>query len=475
MSASNPPGRYPALLHRVLSSLRLKPFDQSSESGRAQERHRRIALTALASAAARGIGVVTALVTVPLTVHYLGDERYGLWMAASSVIAVLGFADLGMGNGLLSVIADAHGRDDRQSAQEYVSSGFALLSGIGLAIMIAFLTAYSWVDWAELFNVKDPTARAEAGPCVIAFIGCFALSLPSSVVNRVQLGYQEGFIANLWTGVANIASLGAVLAAVHVHASLPTLVLALVGTPAVVLVVNGVFLLRKRPWLTPSLGRTSRRAMSQLLRTGILFFLLQVAMALSFASDNLVIARVLGASAVTDYAIPSRLFGTIGTILPIVLAPLWPAYGESIARGDLIWIRRTLVRSVVLSAVSSGLGSLVLVSFGATIIRLWVGDAVPPPSFQLLLPLGIWSVLNAMGSAAAMLLNGLGALRFQATLAICMGVTGLALKFALARAIGTEGVIWATVIAYVVWIAIPFAVWVPRLLRQMDGRQGAES
>ena len=88
--------RYADSLTRGLSLIRLKPYDVSTPGGRAQERHRRIALTALASAAARGIGVATSLISVPLTLHYLGVERYGLWMTISSVIAMLGFADLGL-------------------------------------------------------------------------------------------------------------------------------------------------------------------------------------------------------------------------------------------------------------------------------------------------------------------------------------------------------------------------------------------
>ena len=63
---------------QILGLLRLEPFDCSTEAGRWKERHRRIALTALASFVARAVNVLTVLVSVPMTVHYLGEERYGL-------------------------------------------------------------------------------------------------------------------------------------------------------------------------------------------------------------------------------------------------------------------------------------------------------------------------------------------------------------------------------------------------------------
>ena len=44
-----------------------------------------MALTAISSAVAKVITVVTMLISVRLTLNYLGTERYGLWMTISSV------------------------------------------------------------------------------------------------------------------------------------------------------------------------------------------------------------------------------------------------------------------------------------------------------------------------------------------------------------------------------------------------------
>lgn len=85
--------------------MRLQPFDTSTQQGRSRERYRRAALTALASVAARAVTIVTSLLTVRLTIRYLGAERYGLWMTATSVVSLLMFADFGIGNGLMTNIS----------------------------------------------------------------------------------------------------------------------------------------------------------------------------------------------------------------------------------------------------------------------------------------------------------------------------------------------------------------------------------
>src|SRR5436190_24204717 len=101
-----------AWLRKALSVLSFRAFDASTAEGRSMERYRRAALATFAAFGARGIQILTSIVTVPLTLHYLGLERYGMWMTISSTIAMFTFADLGIGNGLLNAIADAHGRRD---------------------------------------------------------------------------------------------------------------------------------------------------------------------------------------------------------------------------------------------------------------------------------------------------------------------------------------------------------------------------
>ena len=82
------------------------------------------------------------LIAVPLTLHYLGTERYGMWMTISSIVAMMGFADLGMGLGLMNAISEAHGQEDRLAAERYVSSGFFMLSAVALLILVGFAAAY---------------------------------------------------------------------------------------------------------------------------------------------------------------------------------------------------------------------------------------------------------------------------------------------------------------------------------------------
>ena len=446
-----------------VSFVRLTPFETDTPEGRSKERLRRVALTALVSAFAQGVSILTVLISVPLTLNYLGAERYGLWITISSLIAILGFADLGMGNGLLNAIAETNGRDDRQAAELYVSSAFYILTGIALFLGIIWIIIYPRVPWIWLFNVTTPKAMGEVGPAVAIFIWCVLVNLPIALVQKIYNGYQEGYVNGLWRAGSSLLGLGSVLLAIYLQADLPWLVLAMAGSPVLVMFFNAVQLFGiRRPWLRPRWQKVNRTASRQILKNGSLFFILQLAVAVGFQSDNLVIARFLGASQVPQYAVPMRLFMLISSLLGFVLTPLWPAYGEAIARRDVTWVRKTFKRSLFLSFGASFLPSLFLMIFGGKVIQMWVGPEIHP-DFILLVGLGFWTVLLSLASPISMLLNGANVIGFQTVCASFMAIGNLAFSIFLVQRIGVSGPVYGSLASWLIFSFVPLAFYIPRL------------
>jgi O-antigen/teichoic acid export membrane protein len=444
-----------------------KILNSDSVEGRSLERKRRIVQSAVASAVAKILSVVTGLISLPLTLGYLGVERYGMWAVISSLTVLLSFADLGIGNGLVNAVSNAQGRRDLVAIRRYVASGYAVLTSVALLILSAFCLAYPWFEWADLFKAQSPEARAESGPALAAFVVCFALAIPAAIVQRVQIGLQRGFVASLWQCLSSLLTLPALLAAIHLQASLPWLVLTLAGVPVLVSVMNAlIFFRRYRPDLAPSIKYVSGTAASAVLRTGSLFFVLQVVVAVGFASNSIVIAQLLGASAVADYAVAEKLFALISVLFTVALAPLWPAYGEAIARGDHVWVRRTLGRSLSATLVLSSITSAALVFAGPWLIGMWLGNQISVP-FSLMVAFGVWKVIEATGGALATFLNGAHVVKLQVLTAIATAIVALSLKVLWVPICGASGAVWGSVVAFLLCTAIPLCVAVPRLLRRL--------
>ena len=452
--------------------LRLKPFDTSTAQGRSQERYRRAALTTLSSVLSRAITVITSLITVRLTVEYLGTERYGLWMTITSVVSMLLFADLGIGNGLVNVISEAHGRDDDEAAHRYMSTGFFALLGIAVLLVGVFVLIYPFISWPRVFNVSSPLAVREAGPAMVVFIVCFLLNLPLDVVQRLQAGYQEGFATNTWRALGSLLGLSGLIAAMHFGYGLPILILAVVGGQLLGVVGNWIHEFgwtHRRFW--PQWAHYDSAAARKILSIGVWFFVGQACATFSIPVDNIIITQILGPEAVTQYSVPMRLFILIATISGMFVVPLWPAYGESLARGDIHWVRSTYYHSLLYNLVVFAPITLATAVLGKPIVHLWVGKEIQP-TYPLLMGMAVWTVFTVAMGAMNACLTGITEVKFQAAVAVAAAIASMVLKILMAKAFGLWGVVWAAALVSALAIPVMAAYTHKRLTRAATPRPG---
>jgi len=345
-----------------------------------------------------------------------------------------------------------------------------VLNTIAALLLLSFFSIYRFVDWANFFRVYSPQARAEAGPALAVFAVCFALNISMDVVQRVQLGLQQGYRYGLWLMCGSVTGFIGVLTGLWFHVSLPVLVTAIAGAPILATALNAIhFFGFIRPDLRPSWELVSRDVISQIAKLGGLFFVLQLAGAISFSADNFVIARTLGAVNVPEYAIPQRIFALVSMMSGMLVAPLWPAYGEAISRGHMKWVRHTLKTSLLLVLGATSAASFVLLLLSHRLIHWWVGSRIHPP-FLLLLGIAMWTIVSCCGDALGVFLNGSSVIRFQVMVASVFGVGCLLTKIVLIRRFGIIGIPWATVAAYLLLNAAPFIWYLPILIKRMDAQ-----
>jgi O-antigen/teichoic acid export membrane protein len=420
-----------------------------------QRRYARIFQGLITAVAGRGVSVIAALLSVPLTVGYLGSERYGVWMTISTLLAWLTLADFGVGNSLTNALSETFVADQRKLAQTHVASVFWLLCAAALALAGLAACVWRWVDWSGLLNVQTPSVAADLGPAVAVTLAIFLLNFPLSIISRILSAYQESAIANFWMAGGSIASLGGLVLATHFKVGLVPLIGAYSASSLLVTAASAVWLFGfYKPWLRPSISAVDRTSLGKLMNVGGMFFVAQIAALLILQTDNLVIAHFLGAQAVTPYSVTWRLFSFSTLLQTLLLQSLWPAYAEAYARGDGAWIRRTF-RTSLLSCFAVTLGMVVpLVLFGNQIIHRWAGpEAVP--SFTLLVLMGVWSLVGGAFQSIVCMLNGMGRVKIQMTVGMVTSIANIAVSVWLVRWMGVEGVILGTLISYLIFAVIP--------------------
>lgn len=434
--------------------VRLDGREATTPADRARDRHRRLALASAAGIASRGLTALVLVVALPLAQAHLDAPALGVWSLLVTAVALLGFADLGLGNGLVNVLTEAVGRGDAAAARRSVTAGAYGLAGAALAGAAVALPVVALAPWTGLLGLSEgqvPGVRV----AVAVFVILVLVAIPASIGQRVHLAYQQGWAAAATNGLGSALALGGVLAAAAADAGLAWFVAAMLGGPALAWALETAWVLgRSHPDLRPGRAAFALPTLRRVLRAGGLFLVLSVAGAAAYQSDTLVISQHLGAAEVTRYAVGLRLFTLAPTALAALVMPLWPAYGEAVARGDHDWVRATLRRSVLGSLAVAAVASAVLVVAAQPLLDRWAGGTARPDT-GLVLALACWAVVSAVSTALAMYLNGAQVIRLQVVVALAMAASNLALSLVLVRRLGVAGPVWASVITQVVVVLIP--------------------
>ncbi|SCL48398.1 Membrane protein involved in the export of O-antigen and teichoic acid [Micromonospora citrea] len=405
-------------------------------------RDRRLVAGIATTVGSRAVGAIVPLLLLPLTQRYLGVELFGLWQAVTALTAMAAFADLGLGNGLMTKLADAHARGDAVQARRYVSTAYLTLAGAAGAACAALWLGALVTPWVAVFNLPSaelvPTARTMTLVCLTVFI----LNVPMSLVVRVQYGVQQVACANSWQLAGSLLCLPLTLVAVALDAGPVPLVAAAVSGPLLGNLVNSLWLyIRRMPELAPSPRYVEASAARVLLKLGGMFLLLTAVLTVATNTDPLIVAQTRGLAEVAVFAVAARLFAQLGLLMSMMTTALWPAYGEALAHGRVDWVRRLTGRMTLIAVAAVGLPSVVVALVGGEPLAALMGMAQAPDRW-LLAGLGAWWMVLAVASPWFMVQNAAGVVRPQlagwtAYLALAVPLKGWG-----AGALGTAAVPW---------------------------------
>jgi O-antigen/teichoic acid export membrane protein len=431
---------------------------------RGGERWRRINRTAATAASLRVVTLLSSLVSVPLTLKYLGPERYGIWVAMSSINTLLAFTDFGAGYGLMNRVARGTGTGDAELIRRSVSSTFFALLLVTALLLVGAACLYPLVPWQSGLHTRTTADGIAAGRAVAVMVTVFLLTTPFATVQRVQFAYQEGFQSQLWQIGGVLAGLVGLVAVISRKGDLWMLALASTAGPFLAVCLNWVDqFYRKRPWLRPRRQSWELRTAKEVIADGGFFLILQLAGTVVLSIDSLLIVHWFGPVSLTEYSLVARLYQIAPALGAVWFAPLWPAYAEAIARGDARWARKSLSSSTGLATACSALIAITVSFSIRPLVLLWTHTAIKPSTW-LITGFAVCTVIQTGTSAIAAYLNGSNYIRGQAVLVIIQAALSVVLKVVLSRFIGSAAIVWGTSLAFMLSVIPAYAYLVPKLL-----------
>lgn len=418
--------------------------DSMTEAERAKERERRLLLSVSTSVAARLASVGAMLISVPIAHAHLTLEGFGVWMTLTSLLLIVQFADLGIGNGLVTLISDHQRPEERPWIAAAVSSAAGILVLVALVVALVTIVIAPIVDWPYALKISAQDVYGLQA-AIVVFGVCVAATIPVTLGQKIQWGFQESFQANLWQILGSVLVILLMLLAGFFSLGLWAMVLAIAGGPVLALAINTfVQVVIRRPWLRPRLVLASREVARPLLVMGGSWAFYQALLFAATGLDSLFVTRIFGASSMASYGVMMRIMaGLAATILLTV--PLWPAFAEALSRRDYSWARRTADRAILICSVVGACSGCMLLFGSQWFARKWVDPSIVPDG-RLVIAFSAWVfVYNVFAGVTSLMTNAL-LMRKMLLITTIGSLLALFLKIPLAHFMGVAGISWASVI-----------------------------
>lgn len=396
----------------------------------------------LGSIVIKGIDSLTYLLLVPVTLGYLNQYEYGIWLTLNSILMWINSFDIGLGNGLRNRLAEAMASGDKQLAKSYVSTTFFMLIVIMTFLIIIGGAAFPLIDWYSILNANTAQVPNLNGIVFVSFV-IFCLNFIFKFIGNVYLALQLPAISNLLVTLGHMLSLIIIffltkttddsLMFVAVAYSISPLLVYLIAYPITFKVFYS--------YLAPSLVAFKKVYLKSLFSVGMQFFLLQISGVVLFAFSNIIISHMFGPDKVTPYNIAYRYFSIMSMVMAIIVSPMWSATTDAYVKGDIEWIKRSMqtIHKILLLA---GCVLALMVIISPIVYKVWVGKGVEIPIvLSALMALYVYIVICSLSYSN--FLNGLGKLRVQTINTVIVAILFLPIAFLLGEEMNIYGIVIA--------------------------------
>ena len=320
------------------------------------------------------VNIAYTAASVPLALHYLGKEQFGLWALAQQIMGYLILLDLGVSSAVARFVADY--KDDVQGG-EY---GSLLLTGAIVFAVQGVLIAAAGIGFSFFapFLFAVPEALAADFRNVLIVITILAgvsvafrsIEAPLWAFQRIDMAYTMKIItlilgfASLWIGF---------------NCGWGIYSFAFSGIPSAFLCPAITFLVCSKNGFYPSRGQWGAPKWNVFLRVfsfGKDVFWMSLGSQFVNASQIMIISRTIGLDAAATFAIGTKAFTLFQQFTSKILESSAPALTEMFVRKEVDTLNIRFSNVIAITSFLATLGATVLVAGNTPLVNIWTSGVI---------------------------------------------------------------------------------------------------
>jgi len=414
------------------------------------------------------LNMAIVFTTIPLLLNYLEKEQYGIWVTIFSLVNIVFFVDAGIGNGLKTKLSEALSLKNFKLAKSYISTAYISIFLISVLVLCIGVAGIFLINLQELFNTTIAENELKTVLLVTLFLvtTSFVLNLYKSFYYANQQALKVEFAMLIYQVTVLIST----TILLHYFPRKLLFVALFYGSLNILVGLAFTFLFfKKNKKIQPSIATFSKEKVKDLMSLSLAFFGIQLCMIVIFATDNLIITKLLGPSDVTNYDVVYKLFQVAITISVIAQDPFWALYTDAYQKQDFTWIKKTIIRLNKLFVLFVFI--IVGLFFAAKpLIKIWIQRDLLI-STSLILFMAIFVIIRVYGIIYMTFLNSIGKVKLQLWLYIFGAIINIPLSIYFVKTVnlGNSGVILGTVFS-ILSLSLVLPIQTFQILKKIESK-----
>ena len=348
--------------------------------------------------------VIANLVLVPMIVHYLGVEGFGIYALLTGLVGYFGILDLGLSQGVTKYVSHYAGLEEPSSVSRSINAALLVQSAVGGAGMFLI-----WIFAEPIVRILGVSAGYFEESTRALYVSSFGFFLTmilgtfSSALGGLQ-HYDLLGKTNIGFSIVTSAVIAGVLLGGGGLMTVIEMSVVMVGLNLVVLIIllRGVL-----PAYRITL-RVSGKSLKEMFGFSSYMMVFQVSNLLNNYFVRFMVSVYWGPAAVTYYVVPMKLVNAVQSGIGSFVGVLFPFMSNLSARQRINEVKEiylTSWRNVVLFSVPL---FLFLILFSRQILTIWMGVEFAGHTWVILVLLGSAYFLATLTMVPANTVFGLG-------------------------------------------------------------------
>lgn len=318
--------------------------------------------------------ILYALASIPIALHYLPKEEFGLWALALQITGYLKFLEFGMSDAVYRHIADHINAEDRSQFGTYMSTSAIAYTVQGAIIVCCGLMLYFFAD--SLFAIPRQLSKDFSNILLLVSL-VIGISVSIKTLGAPLWAYQRMDVIQYGYTISTTLSLCILWLSLANDVGIYSFVIALAPSPFIMALTHYFVCARNRYY--PAWGdwrRPTIRIWKQLFGMGRDAFLIQVGLQIVNASQIIVLARCVGLGAAATYAVASKVYALGLIVLANPISAAGPGLTDLLNRGQHERFKTRGQQLIIITLSCSSVISIGIAAANRAFVNLWTGNEI---------------------------------------------------------------------------------------------------